>query len=195
MKAENLDLYQLAKARVLGLGFGCGPPKFQAVAKIMAGLDLTEIECQNTVKQFRASNPKITGLWKKQQAFMESSFQDVDFGFSLPSGRVQGYYNLCRDAGQIKGEMVRGSKLEKLYGGLLTENYVQSVARDVLADKILALEHAGHRVAYHVHDEVIVEVPDMEADVAMKDIVEILSTPTGWYESLPLAVEAQISTY
>lgn len=42
MKKENKELYALAKARVLGLGYGCGWNKFITVAQVMAGLDITK---------------------------------------------------------------------------------------------------------------------------------------------------------
>ena len=42
MKKEDKDGYALAKARVLGLGFGCGWEKFIVVAQAMAGLDITK---------------------------------------------------------------------------------------------------------------------------------------------------------
>lgn len=41
LKKENKDLYALAKARVLGLGYGCGWEKFITVAYNMAGIDIT----------------------------------------------------------------------------------------------------------------------------------------------------------
>jgi len=40
LKVEDKKKYGLAKARVLGLGYGCGWEKFITVAMIMAGLDL-----------------------------------------------------------------------------------------------------------------------------------------------------------
>lgn len=42
LKKEDKDLYALAKARVLGLGYGCGWKKFITVAYTMAGLDITK---------------------------------------------------------------------------------------------------------------------------------------------------------
>ena len=42
LKKENERLYSLAKARVLGLGYGCGWQKFITVAQLMAGIDITE---------------------------------------------------------------------------------------------------------------------------------------------------------
>src|SRR5690606_32849431 len=55
-------LRQLAKARVLGLGFGCGPEKFVSVAKSMAGLEISLEESKRIVGEYRESNPKVVGL-------------------------------------------------------------------------------------------------------------------------------------
>jgi hypothetical protein len=57
------NLRQLAKARVLGLGFGCGWQKFIEVARVMAGLDLDMEESKRIVADFRRSNPLIVDLW------------------------------------------------------------------------------------------------------------------------------------
>jgi DNA polymerase len=42
LKKADKELYALAKARVLGLGYGCGWKKFITVAYSMAGLDITK---------------------------------------------------------------------------------------------------------------------------------------------------------
>ena len=51
LKEENKKGYALAKARVLGLGYGCGWEKFITVAKIMAGLDITEDDMKVAMAQ------------------------------------------------------------------------------------------------------------------------------------------------
>ena len=45
------------------------------------------------------------------------------------------------------------------YGGKLTENIIQAVARDCLAESIFRLHKAGYKIAFHVHDEVVLDVP------------------------------------
>jgi DNA polymerase I-like protein with 3'-5' exonuclease and polymerase domains len=59
------NIRQLAKARVLGLGFGCGWRKFIEVARVMAGLELTEDQSKSVVEKFRDSNPRIVRLWDR----------------------------------------------------------------------------------------------------------------------------------
>ena len=51
LKKENKNLYSLAKARVLGLGFGCGWRKFITVAQIMGGIDITVGDRDAAIKQ------------------------------------------------------------------------------------------------------------------------------------------------
>jgi hypothetical protein len=53
-----------------------------------------------------------------------------------------------------------------LHGGLLVENAVQAIARDILAEAILRIEDAGLRIVLHVHDEVVAEVREADADQA-----------------------------
>jgi DNA polymerase len=63
------------------------------------------------------------------------------------------------------------------WGGRLVENIVQAYARDILAEAMLRLEDAGHKVVFSVHDEVIVEAPE-GVDVA--EIQAIMAQPISW---------------
>ncbi len=75
----------------------------------------------------------------------------------------------------------------KTYGGKLTENLTQAVGRDCLAFALDNLRKAGYRVVFHVHDEVIIELPDTrDADAALQDVVRIMSQVPPWAEGLPL---------
>ena len=69
---------------------------------------------------------------------------------------------------------------------------VQAVSRDIFSEMILNIESAGYSVVWHVHDEVIAEVPVEQADSALERITSIMSTPPEWATNLPLDAEGAI---
>jgi len=71
-----------------------------------------------------------------------------------------------------------------LYGGLATENIVQAIARDLLANGIVKAEAAGYPVIGHVHDEIITEVPQRFGDVEAFE--RLICELPAWAEGLPL---------
>ena len=73
------------------------------------------------------------------------------------------------------------------WGGLLAENVVQAISRDLLADSMLRLDAAGFSLVMHVHDEAV-----SEDDVTCKSLDEMetimLHTP-DWADGLPMGVD------
>ena len=69
------------------------------------------------------------------------------------------------------------------YGGKLVENIVQAIARDILVEKIIALEAAGYNIVFHIHDEVVI---DALQEQKLSDVVKIMSEPVSWAPDLPL---------
>lgn len=190
LKEENPGLYALAKARVLGLGFGCGKDRFRELAKSMAGVELTPEEAARQVENYRRSNPKITSLWST----LDTRFHlcmGRNFRLALPSGRSILYRQVHPFFGKWQC-MLQGRPIET-YGGKLTENLVQATARDVFCEHLLAISDAGYAVRFHVHDEVIVEVPEEQAETAAAEIKAIMSTTPAWAPGLPLAAETFIA--
>ena len=72
------------------------------------------------------------------------------------------------------------------------ENIVQATARDLFGEMILKVEDAGFPVVLHVHDEIICEIPEDDAEEALAQITEIMSTPPTWANDLPVAAEGAI---
>lgn len=75
------------------------------------------------------------------------------------------------------------------HGGKLTENVTQAVARDVLFDLIMKIEAMTKqgwpaRLVFHVHDEVVLEVPEKYADTVYTDVLDLMSTPPDWAPGL-----------
>lgn len=133
LKKSNKDLYALAKARVLGLGYGCGWKKFIAVAQIMAGLDITAEDpewvpatnsrgesvynkdgspimvsgygtnSKRIVDDYRSSNPLIKAFWRKLDDGLRESLRG-DHEIELPSGRVLTYFKVLEENVSVKDE-------------------------------------------------------------------------------------------
>ena len=71
------------------------------------------------------------------------------------------------------------------YSGKLTENITQATARDLLAEAMWRMEQAGLDIVGHVHDEVILEVP--EGSITVDEVCGIMNQNPAWAEGLPLA--------
>jgi DNA polymerase bacteriophage-type len=82
----------------------------------------------------------------------------------------------------------QGYAVTGTYGGKLTENATQAVARDVLAAAMPRIEAAGYEIVLTVHDEVICEVPD-RPEFNAKHLCELLTVPPSWAADLPLAAK------
>ena len=79
------------------------------------------------------------------------------------------------------------------FGGKLVENIVQAFARDCLAESIIRLEDGGFQINFHVHDEVVLDVPIGES--SPEEVAEIMGQPIAWAKGLRLKAEAYESLY
>jgi DNA polymerase len=70
------------------------------------------------------------------------------------------------------------------YGGKLVENITQAIARDCLAEAMLALDEAGIEQLFTVHDEDVTEVPYGQG--TLQQVEEIMGRSMGWAPGLPL---------
>ena len=115
---------------------------------------------------------------------------------TLPSGRKLFYVNPSIGTNSFGGASIQyiglnqtTKKWEHLetYGGKLTENCVQAIARDCLAESIERLERAGFPIVFHVHDEVVIDIaPYAEDKARLSQVCDIMSTPMPWVPDLPL---------
>ena len=186
LKKENARLYSLAKARSLGLSYSCGPDKFVAVARIMAGIELSPYDAKATVTAFRQSNPRIVQLWNRLNTDFKRSVRAGSYQIELPSGRCLTYHRVSSEGGWTC-QTQKGGTSVRMYGGKLCENLVQAVARDVFAEALLRLASAGIDVVFHCHDEAICEV---SIDTDPKEIERLMTITPEWLPGCPLAAEA-----
>ncbi|GAA0765221.1 DNA polymerase [Clostridium subterminale] len=210
-------LREKGKIAELALGYQGGKGALLAMGALKMGLDDKEVT--NLVITWRAANRNIVKLWKNiERAALKSvihgkvvkmrngiifSMENGILFVTLPSGRSLAYINarVKRDFRLNKNvltyEGVDQNKKQwgvlKTYGGKLTENIVQAIARDCLGEAMLNLERAGYKCVIHVHDEVVLEVP--EGFGSVKEVDEIMSMPILWAMDLPLAAEVNESSY
>lgn len=210
--AKGQPNYQLrAKGKIaeLALGYGGGQGALINMGALKMGL--TEEELPEIVQRWRGSNRRIYDFWYKVQKAAQEAIQygvitsldkgitfsrDSDFLIvTLPSGRSL-YYNspsiekneMGRDEIYYKGLNQTNKKWSRIstWGGKLVENIVQAVARDLLANAILNLYRNGYKINFHIHDEVILEIPDEDTEKTLDDAIRLMCDLPSWAEGLPL---------
>jgi DNA polymerase len=193
------DWYSLAKARVLALGYGAGWKKFQAMAHSW-GIEIDDETAKSTVRQFRQSNEKIMNFHE----FLDTKLYNNiggSFTMTLPTGRDMVYNNIRGTDvfkwGRVCTEIYCNRGFSKknvlVYGGLLVENYVQALAREVFAKALLNLHAAGYDVRVHVHDEAVAVLPIRTAEQDLQAIIDIMSVTPDWLPGCPIACEGHIT--
>jgi DNA polymerase I-like protein with 3'-5' exonuclease and polymerase domains len=187
---------QLAKARVLGLGFGCGADKFVVMAWMLAKLRVTPEESVRIVNEYRRTNPKVTELWRTLQYSASQAMRNKeDFEIELPEGRSIRYRDMGGVYGSLSGLAPKNGTMMRtnVYGGKLCENLVQGYAGAVFMNRCRAIYDAGYQIVMRIHDEVVTIVREEEAEQHRATIQRIMSTNPSWCPTLPLASKTIIS--
>jgi DNA polymerase len=88
-----------------------------------------------------------------------------------------------------------GSRMVETHGGVLAENLVQSIARDVLLEGMLAAHRKGFKIVLTVHDEVIAEQP-LDSPLTVQDLEACMTQLPAWADDkLPLKAEGFASRF
>jgi len=166
---------------------------------------------RNTVSLWYALNDMAIKCIQtgKVQSY-EFAYGRIQFGIrgdflhmKLPSGRMLAYnkpsvvevedlYGRKKDGIMYMGmdSMTNRWCSQKTYGGKLTENAVQAIARDILAEAMVRLDRDGWDIVSHVHDEVVCEVPvSIDTDDNFCIFNDIVAEPPDWADGLPLEVD------
>lgn len=213
-------LRQTGKVAELALGYQGSTGALKAMGALAMGL--TEEELPDIVKRWRTANKNIAALWYTYDGAAISVLQtgrpayankvgfarefDAQQGIDyltiqLPSGRKLYYAHprigvnrfgapsiLYYGMDQIKKKWTP----QETYGGKLTENITQAIARDCLARALLALDQRGYHTVMHVHDEAVVEAPE---GTSLEAITAIMGEPIPWALGLKLRGDGYETRY
>ncbi|HNW87745.1 MAG TPA: DNA polymerase [Candidatus Limiplasma sp.] len=223
----NYALRSKGKVATLALGYGGGPGALVNMGALKMGL--TEDELPDIVTRWRNANSHIKRLWYELQDasvaavktgarrdvkglrfWLETSIyppNDRYLTVDLPAGRQLFYPAPRIDIGDYGNEELAykaqgkgGFIYTRAWGGTLTENVVQAIARDCLAEvlrRIAARMAFGptEGIRFHVHDEVIVEVTAETADARLDELLAMMAEPINWAPGLLLKGDGFITDY
>lgn len=208
---KEYSLRQKGKVATLALGYQGGTSALIAMGALDMGL--TENELPDIVQRWRAANPRIRDLWYavEQAALkaMQTAHPQAIYGLifalegdliygqtfltiQLPSGRKLFYPKPFLKENQFGkmtihyynvGQQTRKWEVSSTYGGKMTENIVQAIARDCLAETLKRINNKGLQVVFHVHDEVIIDAP---LEVTVDNICSLMAEPIIWAPGLIL---------
>lgn len=226
IKKGNPEYALRAKGKVaeLALGYNGGPNALINMGALKMGLH--EEELPDIVTRWRSANKKIAQLWYKiDDAVMNvvsaggsRVVNGITFAreydpvqnmslltIQLPSTRKLYYVDpqvgvnrfgsaSINYAGQ--NQMTKKWERVETYGGKLTENIVQAIARDALALAIEHLEAAGLPVVFHIHDECVIDTPAFGTPDEMLDrVTSLMTQPIPWAQGLPLNADGWVGTF
>lgn len=202
---------QKGKIAELALGYGGSVGALKNMGALEMGLQ--EDELKPLVDSWRAANPAITRFWwdtdrAVKRTIMTGAPMKLNWGvllrregpllkLRLPSGRELSYVSprVINDSITYEGTVQTSGLWGRIesYGPKFVENIVQATARDCLAESMKRLEARNLPIVFHVHDEVICEVP--EGVSSADEIAAIMGEPISWAPGLPLKAAAYECTY
>lgn len=226
IKKGNPEYALRAKGKVAELALGYQGSSGALINMGALDMGLSEDELPDIVTRWRAANSHIQQLWydmdnaaiqviqyggvAKVQCLTLAREYDYNqqtycLTITLPSGRKLFYIN--PQLGENKwgapsitymGMDQTSKKWKRIetYGGKLTENCVQAIARDALAEAIEHLEAKGFPIVFHVHDEVIIDIRRFAEDKEMlKAVTDTMTIPIPWAPDLPLGADGWVGDF
>lgn len=199
---------QKGKVAELACGYGGGVGALKAMGADKMGL--TDEELQDIITRWRAKSPRIVRLWSALEDGAKMAIEtkspvrirqgiairatDDYMAIQLPSGRSIYYAYPAIKPVEKFGRLVssitymgvdqttrKWTRLET-YGGKLTENVVQAIARDCLGVTICRLEALGYHIVAHIHDEILIDGPRG----ILENVNAVMATPIPWAPGLLL---------
>jgi len=212
-------LRQKAKIAELALGYQGGVGALEKMGAAKMGVQADEL--QGLVDAWRNANQNIVRLWKEIgvaaiKAVTERTSivcrHGVTFigksnrlAIKLPSGRELNYLypkmgknRFDSDSLTYEGmnQTTKQWEVQETYGGKLTENIVQAIARDCLAYAMMKINEVGWPIVMHVHDEVVIDLPEgFDPSYQLGEVCRVMGEPIPWAKGLPLRADGYVTDY
>lgn len=203
-KANETERF-VGKTCILGLGYGMGWLKFgmqMKIARVKMGDDML----RRIVYLYRDTYSEIPELWARLEHLAHSmigssgwqTWGALTFGhdrITLPNGMAIIYPNIhiSKTTGRLTFDSRRGkgkvAQPLSLWGGALTENVVQALAKIVISTAEVKLAKLGLRAVLQVHDELVYCVPTQHVEIIKQAIAAVLCDKVPWMPDLPVACE------
>jgi DNA polymerase len=214
---EDVDSGERARGKIiiLGCGYQMGWEHFMEFAATY-GVILEEQDAKDAVYGFRGTYKEIPALWA---ALNSAVIRAVKAGMcvfvnglvvdgrdprvmkiKLPSGRSLHYFNprviIDNKWGRPMEAVIytqydsKGSKTSSLYGGLLTENVIQAMSRDILLNGMFEAEKEGFKIIMTIHDEIVAEVP-IDSPLGIDKLLECMRRTPWWAEGMGFTLAAE----
>ena len=212
------DQRQIGKVQELACGFAGGVGAFNAMGRIY-NIFLAESDSRRMVDGWRRANPWAPVYWDALERAYTGAMRNPGMEFTagrvtylydrlhlwyaLPSGRVLCYpFARFDEEGNItyaKASWKPAADAKewpraRLWRGLACENITQAIANDLLCHSLRRLDSMGLEVVLTVHDEIVLEVPEHDAESAADRLVGIMCKTPGWAYGLPLNAEVTTMT-
>jgi hypothetical protein len=196
---------KVGKEAILGLGFEMGAEKFRITLAGRAGIKEPIEVVKLYVDTYRATYPKIPELWGAckaalRDAVLAGRWTDVACvsigpeGILFPTGMMIHYPKLgVTDTGRFTYRRAKDQWDQNLFGGKVTENFIQKLARDIVFWQAnLIYRETGYRHVLRAHDALAHVVPEDKAEEFGKVVLEIMSQRPWWLPDVPLLAELKI---
>lgn len=141
--------------------------------------------CSGKLSVFTRRVENVTILCIKLPSDRELRYWDAKIG-------INKFDSDCVDfiATDSKGKLT----IESTYGGKLTENIVQAIARDLLMYAINNAIADQWRLVMHVHDEMIAQEP-VYSSRTLEDFCKVMAEKPHWAADMPVKAEGYVSDY
>lgn len=210
---ENKTERTVGKVGELSLGYGAGKHSYRQMLFAQAGIRINSLEAQNVVDIYRTSHARVKKLWTAGENVLRSLVRGVPFtlgregildgsnpkeGIGLPNGMYI-RYPLLEQRMNGKGETSYNYASRRgpvyIYGSMLIENVTQALANIVQQTAWLKIAER-YRVVLNTYDELVIAVPEAEAEEAAQYMHDCLIAWLPWLPDMPIACTVGIgATY